>query len=274
LTPATPLFTSYDVTFNHYYKEQDVNLNKYSFVAGNLFGAVVVGLIIVACGGGGGGGGATDYGIISADNIILNNGTQTSGVKDGIIRVQANQLPSNVKVLAQNVSLVNTQNSLKSNDLQTALDKEISVDVGKTLIGIWDIQNVTGDTTYQGKFATGRVEFKSDGSYKIISGGFGAAGKVAGDPAAIRGIGDCYIPTSQNFTLVGDGAIYFTANAGGNAVATVSKSSSNAIILIGSGGCGPSGESRISKLTRVGVQSASYKSSIKGDKPMLMLTSF
>ena len=248
-----------------------MNLNKYSFVAGNLFGATVVGLIIVACGGGGGGGGggATDYGVISANNIILNNGTQTSGVNDGIIRVQANQLPSNVKVLAQNVSLVNTKNSLKSSDLQTALDKEISVDVGKTIIGIWDIQNVTDDSIYGGQFATGRVEFKSDGSYKITSGGFGAAGKVASGTSSM-----CFVPTSTNFTMVGDGAIYFTASGGGSAVATVAKSNSDAITLIGAGGCGASGVSRISKLTRVGVQSASYKSSIKADKPILMLTSF
>lgn len=250
------------------YKEQDVNLNKYSFVAGNLFGAIVVGLTIVACGGGGGGG-ATDYGTISADNIILNNGTQTSGIKDGIIRVQANQLPSNVKVLAQNVSLVNTKNDLKSTDLQTALDKEISVNIGKNIIGIWDIQNTSDDTTYMGNLATGRVEFKSDGSYTITSGGFAAAGKVASGTGA-----NCLIPTSQTFTVLGGGAIYFTASSGGNAVSTVAKSTSDAITLIGMGGCGGSGILRISKLTRVGVQSASYKSSIKADKPILMLTSF
>ena len=58
------------------------------------------------------------------------------------------------------------------------------------------------------------------------------------------------------------------------AVATVAKSNSDAITLIGAGGCGGAGISRISKLTRVGVQSASYKSSINADKPMLMLTSF
>jgi hypothetical protein len=246
-----------------------VKLNKYSFAAGNLFGAVVVGVVVVACGGGSGGSaGVTDYGTISASNVILGGGVQSAGVRDGIIRVQANQLPSNVQVLASNVSLVKASNNLKSTDLQTALDKEIAVDVGKTIVGVWDIQNVTSDSTYQGAWATGRVEFKSDGSYSISSGGFGAAGKVASGTGSF-----CAIPTSQTFTMV-DGAVYFGADAGGDSVAIVAKSSSDAITLIGDGGCGSQGIARISKLTRVGVQQTAWKSPVRASKPFVMLTSY
>lgn len=254
-----------------------MKLNNYSFVAGNLFGAVIVGVTIVACGGGGGGGGlgvvgssagGTDYGTISASNVILNGGLQSAGLRDGIIRVQANQLPSNVQVLASNVSVVKTSNNLKSNDLQTALDKEIALDVGKAIVGVWNIQNVTSDSTYQGAWATGRVEFKSDGTYSITSGGFGAAGKVASGSGSF-----CAIPTSQTFTMV-DGAVYFGADAGGDSVAIVAKSSSDAITLIGDGGCGAQGIARISKLTRVGIQQTALQSPVKTGKPLLMLTSF
>ncbi len=106
------------------------------------------------------------------------------------------------------------------------------------------------------------------GSYSISSGGFGAAGKVASGTGSF-----CAIPTSQTFTMV-DGAVYFGADAGGDSVAIVAKSSSDAITLIGDGGCGSQGIARISKLTRVGVQQTAWKSPVRSSKPFVMLTSY
>ncbi len=241
-----------------------MKLNNYSFLLGNFFGAVVVGVIVVACGTDG----PDNPGTISASKVILNGRTQSATLRDGIIRVQANQLPSNVQVLASNVSIVNTRNDLQSTDLQSALDTEIAVDLGKTIIGVWDIQNVTSDATYQGAWSTGRVEFKSDGTYSISSGGFGAAGKVASGTGSF-----CTIPSLQTFTMV-DGAVYFGADAGGDSVAIVAKSGADAVTLIGDGGCGAQGIARISKLTRVKSAQAVANPIGKVIRPTLIQTSF
>jgi hypothetical protein len=220
--------------------------NKVSFTLGNLFGACVVGLTVVACSGGSGPSALlSDAGTISASNIILNQGINDARAGNGIIRVQANQLPSNVQVLASNVSLTTANNSLISTDLQTALDKELATNLASSLVGTWTISNVTSDSIYSGSLATGRVTFNADGSYAIASGGFAAAGKVASGTGSF-----CAIPTSQTYQVI-DGAIYFAANAGGDSVAVVAKNTADAITLIGDGGCGAQGVARISKLTRV-----------------------
>jgi hypothetical protein len=227
-----------------------MNINKWSFTAGNIFGATVVGLVVVACGGGGGSGAIVqnDFGTISASNIILNNSEAGAFADDGFIRVQANQLPSNVKVLASNVSLARNENSLKSEDLQTALDKEIAVDLVKSIVGVWTVENITSDATYAGALSTGRVEFFDDGTYVISEGGFGAAGKVASGTGSF-----CAIPNTQTYRLI-DGAVYFEADAGGDSVAIVAKSTADSITLIGDGGCGAQGISRIAILTRVDME--------------------
>lgn len=224
-----------------------MNISKLSFTAGNIFGAAVVGLVVVACGGGGGGGAIvqSDFGTISASNIILNNSEAGAFADDGFIRVQANQLPSNVKVMASNVSLARNENSLKSEDLQTALDTEIAVDLAKSIVGVWTIKNITSDATYSGSLSTGKVEFFADGAYVITEGGFGAAGKVASGTGSF-----CAIPNTQTYRLI-DGAIYFEADAGGDSVAIIAKNTADSITMIGDGGCGNQGISRITILTRV-----------------------
>jgi len=220
--------------------------NKVSFTLGNLFGACVVGVTVVACSGGGGSSTLLgDAGTISASNIILNQGINEAKVGNGIIRVQANQLPSNIQVLASNVSLTTTNNSLISTDLQTALDKELATDLASSLVGTWAITNVTTDGVYSGALTSGRVTFNVDGGYTIADGGFAAAGRVASGTGSL-----CAIPTSQTYQVI-DGAIYFAANAGGDSVAIVAKNTADAITLIGDGGCGAQGVARISKLTRV-----------------------
>ena len=93
-------------------------LSKTSFVLGNVVGTIGVGLVVVACGGGGRVGiGAfpspsasgpdtgssssspsSSSGSIKASNIILGGSAQVAAIPGlGIIKVQANQLPENVK---------------------------------------------------------------------------------------------------------------------------------------------------------------------------------
>ena len=175
-----------------------MQLNKSSFVLGNIAGSVVVGLIVVACGGGdspqffvappintdggagAGAGAGPGAGTIKASNVIVRSGTQTASLKDGIVYVQANQLPDNTKVLASNVALVTTSNDLTSNDLQSALDKEIAVDVSKAIVGVWDVENVVRGGCGQ---PTGRVQFKADGTFEMLSGSLDVAGAYAADTA-------------------------------------------------------------------------------------------
>lgn len=261
-----------------------MKFNKLSFALGNVIGAAVVGVAIVACGGGGSGGGAgfgsvatapaADTGsvgssgsagaggvpssapnVLKASNVLLRqvSAKTASAGKEGFIHVQASQLPDNVQVLASNVTLTTSSNELTSTDLQSALDREIAVDLSKAIVGIWNVQNLTSDPTYRGDFAMGKVEFKADGSYIIISGGFAAAGKVVAGTNSF-----CTVPTSTGYTLV-DGAVYFTASSGGDSVTTVAKVTSDTITLIGDGGCGLQGQARISRLTRAAIQPAALK---------------
>ncbi|MDM0073238.1 hypothetical protein QTH90_02520 [Variovorax sp. J2P1-59] len=251
-----------------------MQLSKSSFVLGNIAGSVVVGLIAVACGGGSDGfvfipppSSSGAGGTLKASNVIVRAGAQTASSKAGIVRVQANQLPENVQVQASNVSLVTVANDLQSTDLQSALDKEIAVDLQKAIVGVWNVENFSSDSTYAGEFASGRVEFRTNGSYVILSGGFAAAGKVAPGTTSF-----CIVPNAMSFSLV-DGAIYFQADSGGNSVATVAKSTTSAITLIGDGGCGQQGTSRISRLTRLGTQPTSaVRQPLKSVKQMVAMT--
>lgn len=229
--------------------------SKLTFLAGNLFGATVVGLVVVACGGNGGGlSNQTDLGTIAASRILLKPGTPVSGAEASTIRVQANQLPGNVQVAASQVSVIQANNNLQSSDLQSALDKEIAVDNGKSLIGTWDIENTTDDPIYQGTASKGKVTFNSDGSYTLSSGGLAVAGKVVAGTNTF-----CAIPTKQTYSLVGNNAIYFQADQGGNGFGFIVDSKSNAITLVGQGGCGNVGSLRISKLTRVATPQSATK---------------
>jgi hypothetical protein len=227
--------------------------NGTSFALGNLFGSVVVGAIAVACSNSDSPPASANVGTIAASNVLLANGAATTSLRDGIIRVQASQLPPNVQVLASQVTLVTTGNDLSSGDLQTALDKELAVDLSRTLVGAWNVENITDDQAYTGATSTGRVAFAGDGTYSVTSGGFAAAGRVAPGTDS-----PCYLPTSTSYTMV-DGAIFFQSNGGGNSVATVAKATADAITLIGDGGCGAQGISRISRLTRVGTQPAALQ---------------
>lgn len=245
-----------------------MKINKLSFAVGNIFGAVVVSAMVVACGSGpsgsivadttnGNASGSTNYGTILASKIKLVRQAIMPG--NNIIRVQANQLPDNVEVLASQVVLDTSTNSLQSTNLQTALDTEIAVDVSTNIVGVWDIQNFSSDGRFQGATETGRVEFKSDGTYTVISGGFAVAGVVAdgttgfatqtfGSAEIQAGLTPCIALGARTFRVI-DGVVQvMTGTATSNAV--VLKNTSSAITLMGSGaGCGNNAQS-ITRMTR------------------------
>ncbi|MDM0103645.1 hypothetical protein QTH97_01780 [Variovorax sp. J22R24] len=186
--------------------------------------AFAVSMLLVGCGGGGGSGeqavaggsssgtaSGNSNGTVKASNIVLKSGTQVAAGKDGFIRVQASQLPDNVKVLASNVSLENASNGLSASNLQDALDKEIAVNLSKTLVGVWDIVNLPGNTSdgsASGTCAmqpTGKVQINADGTFSVLNGAFLAAGTSAPDD------GTCYNFVENKFEVVADGAaVMFT----------------------------------------------------------------
>jgi hypothetical protein len=98
---------------------------------------LALGCMVAACGGEGSRSGNT----IAASQIILENGTVARAGRDGIIRVQANELPANVQVLAANVSIDPGGSRLRSSNLQKALNDEISPSLELVLPGTWTITN-------------------------------------------------------------------------------------------------------------------------------------
>ena len=243
---------------------------------------------LVGCGGGGGSGSgsggtgsqiaeggspnaanSSTPGPIPASRIVLKSGAVVAAGKDGFIRVQASQLPDNVKVLASNVSIVNSSNDLSSSDLQTALDKEIAVNVSKSIVGVWEVQNFPGVSTGCGVNPTGRVEFREDGSFAMLAGSLSAA-REAADGAEYVGPpppsgNRCQGSSNQRYQLI-HGGIYFqrTLPAGvfmpANTAGMISAKTPDAITIFGA--------DSISHLTRVGSSPAT-KQSVQpvSDKP-------
>jgi hypothetical protein len=239
----------------------------------STLGAVALASMLGACGGGGGDSSlgladsvvavqvpqvpqtaAPDYGKLTAANIIL--AKNVSG-KNGIVKIQASDLPSNVQVMASQVTVVNQNNSLRSVDLQTALDEELAVDIATNIVGVWDVKNYTAYSVFNyPETAVGQVEFRADGTYTVISGGFAVAGKVAvGTPgwATTHVYGSnkmCVSPQAVTYEIV-DGAVFFRAEGRGDGLSSVAKNTKDSITLVGSAGCQLSGN-HLSRLTRVG----------------------
>src|SRR4030067_3859102 len=85
--------------------------------------------------------------------------------------------PAANMVLAKNILIEKTGNSLISNDLQNALDNELGIKLSEVLPGTtWTITNKTTDSWYKG--TTGQVTFY-DGTLTIDQGRFAAGGLYA-----------------------------------------------------------------------------------------------
>jgi len=124
-----------------------------------------------------------------------------------------------------------------------------------TLVGTWTVTNETTDSTYSGTTATGQVTFFDD-HMTIDSGGFAAAGMVAGseesgcgipvDPISFKFIGKAVMYVSFLAQLRGDGFSFPQ-----DAVITIVKPGRDQLTMVGEGGCGAQGVSRISYLKRI-----------------------
>lgn len=107
-----------------------------------------------------------------------------------------------MQVIALNVVLTTASNGLSSTDLQSALDKEIAVNVSKSIVGIWDIENYPATSWCHG--SSGRVQFNADGTATMISGGFLALSAFA---SAEHPNPSCrYTYQSHTYRTIADGA--------------------------------------------------------------------
>jgi hypothetical protein len=205
--------------------------------------------MVASCGSGGGDAGKAVK--VSASQIVFSGGNafKLASLAGGVV-------DPNVTVLAENVTIDTSGNGLKSGNLQDALDKELAINLAKTLTGrTWNVTNKTSDPTYMG--TTGVVTFNADGTMTLASGYFAAIGKVNGNETPANGI-PCNVPQKIEYELISDGVMYVTAlvqaRGGSNttsedSVLKVVSRTSDRIVVTGSGGCGQVGSERISILT-------------------------
>jgi hypothetical protein len=91
----------------------------------------------------------------------------------------ADSVDSGTKVLASNVVIDNSKTKLSSTTLQSAIEELAPLTLSASgLTGTWDVTNYPNSTTD----STGKVTFKSDGTYSVTSGSFRVAGNFIDAP--------------------------------------------------------------------------------------------
>lgn len=207
-------------------------------------------LSLLGCDGGNTSGPTPGAKRVLARNVVFNaTGAQAGGVS----AFQASgDVDPDLKVLATNVEVSNTGNALASNNLQSALDNELAVDLATALPGsTWTIQNRSADDTYGN--VGGEVTFTKDGKM-TLTGRFAAAGLVSGAETSF-----CNIPTDMRYEVLGNAVVYVSAHVKGRegsyeedqvVVPAVAARTRDTIVMVGSGGCGIIGQDRVSILTR------------------------
>jgi hypothetical protein len=147
------------------------------------------------------------------------------------------------QVRAEDVILSQGGNNLQSSNLQQALDSEMRVDLARLLPGTtWTITNKDSDELY--KNTTGRVSFTST-VMKLEAGRFAVFGQVHTSENTF-----CNPHSDMEYELLSDSVIFASSASQGSTVVTIAAVSQNRIVLIGAGGCGALGSSRVSILTR------------------------
>lgn len=186
---------------------------------------------------------------VLARNVVFN----ATGAQAGQVRAASagDEVDPNLKVLASNVEVSNTGNTLASNNLQSALDDELAVNLATALPGsTWTIRNRSEDSTYS---AAGEVNFTADGK-ATLTGYFAAGGLVSGAEDSY-----CNIPVEIRYEVLGNAVLYVSARVKGReggyeenqvVIPTVAARTRDTIVLVGSGGCGAVGQDRVSILTR------------------------
>lgn len=184
---------------------------------------------------------------ILASNIFISTASASTARTAG-------DVDTTTRVSAANVVLDTTNNSLASDNLQKALDEELSVDVGKALIGTWEVTNRTSDPTYAE--TTGKVTFSAD-TLALDAGRFAAAGVVGASEGT-----PCYVPPLEivSYEIINNSVIrviWFGQRQIGTqplqeeAIISINSAKRDMMVLIGQGGCGQSGVPRISVLKKL-----------------------
>jgi hypothetical protein len=188
------------------------SLDKLSFVLGNALGAAVVGLVIAACGAGGNENSATPA--VSARQIVFtdSSGNLVAISRGRFVKVAAADVAVDptIHVLATNVNLDTSSNTVTESNLQDALNNQIAFDLAKALPGTtWSIAN-TAAHDYNGNNVPGSITFNRDGTFTLNSGMLCAAANAitqssAGSPPLA---GANYMTTgSGSFSVIGENAL-------------------------------------------------------------------
>ncbi|HLL54126.1 MAG TPA: hypothetical protein VK447_11290 [Myxococcaceae bacterium] len=149
------------------------------------------------------------------------------------------------QVRAEDVVLSNGGNNLQSSNLQQALDSEMRVNLAELLPGTtWNVTNKSSDETYRN--TTGRISFTSTGSVmRLEAGRFAVAGQVHTSEGAF-----CNPHTDMSYEVLADSVLFVSSESQGSTAITVASATTNRILLVGTGGCGELGSTRVSILTR------------------------
>jgi hypothetical protein len=192
------------------------------------------------------GSGNVDPGSIAASQIILSKQAATANA--AVVGIQARQLPENVEVLASQVVVDTSANNLQSSNLQAALNTEIAVDLNKNILGEWDVRNFGGSPVFTGSLESGKVDFRSDGTFIVTAGGVAIASACA--PGAFIPFEVWICDQTRGRYRVVDGIVQLnvTQRAGWPMNGTntvVLKNTANTVTLLSLGGYGA-----IAQLTR------------------------
>lgn len=235
-------------------------MKKHTIISSGFFSILVLlflALVVKVGGIAGCGGGNLDSNLkILASNVVFDP------ILPGALAAQTDTtgVDTQTKVLAGNVVL-NAATGLSSDNLETALNEEIAVNLATTIIGTWSVENIEdkGDLnrlrdcndTVANMNATGTVVFKSDGTYAVCSGRFGVAGIEFGDTQY----------SASNYSVKDRGLITITVlnSCPGNptmasvtppVIVTNSETDSINLTTNGSFGAGNPSGIRVSRLTR------------------------
>ena len=186
---------------------------------------------------------------VPARNVILNSSALLHRDQITTTSAAAAELDTETQVLAENVVVDTSANTLSSTNLQSVLDDEMAVDLSTLLPGTtWTVSNRDDDIN---SYATGSITF-GDNTITVNSGDFGAAGYLSTS---------CPSNDDKNqigYELINNSLIYFYwtyTDVHNNtivrkSVMSVVSATKKSIILAGTGGCGIVGPTRVSILTK------------------------
>jgi hypothetical protein len=223
--------------------------------------------LVFGCGGGGSSpsSGTTSSVKVPAENIVFSAdvSAERSANAHRIYRA-ASGIDASTKILAQNVTVNNSNNSLASDNLQSALDDELAIDLAKLLDGsTWSVSNKS--TVYPSyKDTMGVISF-SQNTIEVASGKFAAAG-LAGS-AQITWCEETIL-TPISYEILSNSVLFVTYTSqmgdgntsGRESIITVVARDKNTLTLVGQGfGCGIN-IPQLSILTKISApESASLK---------------